>query len=94
MSIFVVISPMPSNTKLQATIKEKYPNDYYELHQNQWLVSSEGTTRELSEALGINDKNAAKYTGPAIVFAISSYWGRANTDIWEWLKVNWEKSVE
>ena len=96
MSIFVVISPIPSNPKLEAAIKEKYPKDHYVLHSNQWLVSAKGTTSQaISNNLGISaaaqNDNASK-TGPAIVFAVSNYWGNANTAIWEWISANWGKS--
>lgn len=42
--------------------------------------------------MGINNKDTDG-SGPAIVFSISSYWGRANPNVWEWLKVNWEKGI-
>lgn len=91
MSVFVIISPVPSNPRLQAMIKQHYPNNHYELYSNQWLVSGGVTAQELSEKLGI-DKTTDE-SGSAIVFSISSYWGKANPNIWEWLKVHWEKSV-
>ncbi len=92
MSVFVVISPIQSNPKLRAAIMAKYPSNHYELHENQWLINSATTSREVSENLDINNDDKSLYTGPAVVFAISSYWGRANTELWEWLKVNLEKN--
>ncbi len=93
MSVFVVISPEPSNQRLQKQIKALYPNDHYELYSNQWLLNSENeTSREISEKLGINSDNANENTGPAIVFAVSGYWGRTDPTIWEWIKIKWQKS--
>ena len=84
MSVFIIVSQTESAPTLQTAIKEKYPNDHYELHSNQWLVSAGETAQEISDKLGI--------TAATIVFSVSSYWGRSNPNVWEWLKVKWEKS--
>ena len=90
MSVFVIISQQSPHPSLQTIIKEKYPNDHYELSLNQWLVSAKTTARGLSVELGITHKEDDKTTtGAAIVLSVSSYWGRANPNVWEWLKVNW-----
>ncbi len=89
MSVFVIISQQPSNPGLQAAIKEKYPNDHYELYPNQWLVRGEKTSPEIAEELGITKE----IPDTAIVFSVSSYWGRTNPNVWEWLKVKWEKNL-
>jgi hypothetical protein len=89
MSVFIIISPIASNPKLEATIIEQYPEDFYKLSENQWLVCAGGIAKELSTKLKINDDEG---TGPAIVFSIANYWGRANPNIWEWIKTKWEKS--
>lgn len=92
MSVFAIISPMASNPKLETKIQELYPKDYYKLFENQWMVCSGGTAQELSEKLEINKEEGN--TGPAIVFSVASYWGRANPNIWEWIKVNWTKTCD
>jgi hypothetical protein len=91
MSIFVVLSEV-DNAKLESLIKEKYPEDYYQLSPRQWLISSDETVIKLTEDLLIIDEENGP--GPALVFTISNYYGMANPAIWEWLKAKREKSDE
>jgi hypothetical protein len=51
-----------------------------------WLVAHSGSAQELSGKLGITDGS----NGPGLVFEIGSYYGRANPDIWAWIKAKWE----
>ena len=83
MSIFVVLSEL-DNAKLETLIKEKYPEDYYQLSPRQWLISSDETVIKLTEDLLIIDEENGP--GPALVFTISNYYGMADPAIWEWLK--------
>jgi hypothetical protein len=87
MSIFVIIS-QEKNINLENSIKENFPDNYYKVHDNQWLISTTGTAKEVSVKIGIEDKEK-KLNG--IIFAISGYWGRAANDIWEWIASKWEK---
>ena len=88
MSIFVVLSEV-DNEKLETLIKEKYPEDYYQLSSRQWLISSGETVIKLTEDLLITDEEGP---GPALVFTISNYYGMADPAIWEWLKAKREQS--
>jgi hypothetical protein len=88
MSIFVVLSE-EDNEKLETLIKEKYPEDYYQLSPRQWLVSSGETVIKLTEDLLITDDETGP--GPALVFTISNYYGMANPTVWEWLKAKREQ---
>jgi hypothetical protein len=83
MSIFVVLSEL-DNAKLETLIKEKYPEDYYQLSPRQWLISTDETVIKLTEDLLIIDEENGP--GPALVFTISNYYGMADPAIWEWLK--------
>jgi hypothetical protein len=87
MSIFVVLSEV-DNEKLETLIKEKYPEDYYQLSSRQWLISSGETVIKLTEDLLITDEEGP---GPALVFTISNYYGMADPAIWEWLKAKREQ---
>ena len=88
MSIFVVLSEV-DNENLEALIKEKYSEDYYQLSPRQWLISSGETVIKLTEDLLITDEE--KGPGPALVFTISNYYGMADPAIWEWLKAKREQ---
>jgi hypothetical protein len=47
-----------------------------------WLVSTKGTAQELSTRLGV----ASGENGAAVIIEIASYFGRANPNIWSWIK--------
>ena len=85
MALFVVLTDS-ENSALQSEIAKKFPNDHKHLASNHWVVSSDKTARELSDHLGISDGKK----GSAIVFGLSSYYGRYSNDLWEWIKTKWE----
>jgi hypothetical protein len=80
MAIFAILPPMPV-PQLDAAIRQTYRDNYLQVAPNQWLVSASATAKEVSDQLGISDgKN-----GSAIVLRVTSYYGRAPTNIWEWI---------
>ncbi len=87
MSLFAVLLPK-ENPELITAIKEKF-SDNYQITSAQWIVSAKGTAQQISDALGISAKEHP--TRLAVIFAIAGYWGRANADLWEWIKVQMEK---
>lgn len=58
-----------------------------------WLVRFSGTSQEVSNKIGITgQKDGEKAVIPsAIVTAIGGYFGRAPTDVWEWIKSRMEQ---
>ena len=56
----------------------------YDLPGDQWMVVFEGTTQELAEKAGIRGGDDRLGTGLAL--SVTTYSGRANTGLWEWLK--------
>jgi hypothetical protein len=45
------------------------------------IAPSAVTTKEVSDALGITDGTVSG----AVVVRVENYFGRANTDVWEWI---------
>jgi hypothetical protein len=86
MSIYAVLS-RTDNPALEARILELFPNDHYKYSPAQWFISSQGTAKELSDKIGISDK---EQNLSAVILSISHYWGRASTDLWDWMKSRWE----
>ena len=78
-------SPQP---KLEEAIKNQFSNDHLSITNTQWLISAKGTVVDITAKLGIYDpKNTdLPINGSAVVFATSSYNGRAPTVIWDWIK--------
>ena len=83
-------SPVPAasyDLRLASAILAKYPSAFMQIAPGQWLVSAKAATaQDISNQLGISDGT----NGSGIVFAISGYYGRAVTNIWEWIAANWQ----
>ena len=87
MSIFLV-TPILDPAKVAASVKANFADDYYAIQNtNSVLVHYSGTTKELSDKLGITTGE----NGTGIIVSFSSYYGRASTDIWEWIKSRLER---
>jgi hypothetical protein len=91
MTIFAVLLPSPQPALVEA-IKKHYPADHFGINETQWLISAAGTTIDLSAKLGIYDPKAPSSAaiGSAVILATSSYFGRAPTPLWDWMKAKLE----
>jgi hypothetical protein len=70
--------------RLEGALSQTFPADYLKVGVGDWVVAARNKTAiEVSNALGITDGS----NGSAIVVSIGSYYGRASSDIWEWMKV-------
>lgn len=85
MTIFAVLMPTPQ----AELILEISKLDHISLNETQYLVSFGGTVVELSAHLGMTDPNKAT-TGAAVLLATSSYYGRAPSNTWDWMKAKLE----
>ena len=87
MTIFAILMPVVQPSIVQK-IERAYPHDCLRVTDTQWLISSSETVLDVSAKLEIADvKNPALVpSGAAIVFAVSSYHGRAPTVVWDWIK--------
>lgn len=88
MAIFAVIpTPNPNGAHLGPAIVAKFADANYPMDGDHgWLVAADMTAKSLSDVLGITDGS----NGSALVFEIASYFGRANPNIWSWIKLHWE----
>lgn len=82
MILFAVLS-VPENVALDGAIAATFGDNSFKLIPGQWLVAANTTSAEVSNRLGITDGR----NGSGIVVAIASYYGRASSNIWEWMKV-------
>jgi hypothetical protein len=87
MTIFAVLLPTPQ-PPLAARIESEYAGSFFKLSDTQYLVSARSTAMEVSAKLSLDLANA--FVGNAVVFAVSSYWGRAPTTVWDWIKTRME----
>ena len=68
---------------MRGLLEQEFPGNHHYLAHGQWLVSTTGTARELSDRLDKASPEASH--GSAMILRVSSYWGRAATDTWEWM---------
>jgi hypothetical protein len=93
MPIFVLL---PQNEQgqanLPAAVARAYPDANKKLANHAWLVAGKGSAQDVSAKLGITSPTdpAANAVGTVMVLEIASYYGRATTDIWDWVKAKWE----
>lgn len=89
MSIFLVVpTSNPAGVKSAlADNKAQGHIDYVDLPISGHFVSYSGTTIELSNLLGVSDGSS----GGGVVVAVSSYYGRAPTTMWDWVKSRWDQ---
>jgi hypothetical protein len=80
MATFIAIPIDPSvSDALANKVQGDFGNRAYALPSGEWLVSYEGTSRQLFESLGIDDN--------IVILNFYGYWGSASKDLWEWLSV-------
>jgi hypothetical protein len=88
MTIFAILMPHPQPDLVQM-IKSAYPQDWLSLSETQWLISSKETVTDVSNKIGVTSPESKQL---AVVFATSSYFGRAPTTVWDWIKVKLEST--
>jgi hypothetical protein len=89
MAIFVVFR-VSDPKKMEAAMLRTFPDDHIQVHAGEWLVSTSGTAKDVSDKLQVTPGNDA---GAAIVFSMANYYGRATSEIWEWIKAKAEGTV-
>ena len=91
MTVFAVLMPAPQPNVVTEIVRI-FPTEHLKLSDTQYLISTSGTALELSAKLGVYDVNqpAKPATGNAVILATSSYFGRAPTTVWDWMKAKLE----
>lgn len=87
MTVFVVFKVQHPD-KMREAVNKLYPNDNFDLGTNEWLISAKDTALSVANTLGISTEPSD--VGSAIVFSMSSYYGRTSSDVWEWIKTKTE----
>jgi hypothetical protein len=80
MMVFAILAPKPE-TKLNLAIIQEFPDNFIAIGSGQWFVAGNGTAKDVSDRLGITSGE----NGSAIVVTVGGYYGRAATNIWEWV---------
>jgi hypothetical protein len=80
-TLFAVMAD-PSNQALPVALVQNFPTDHIQIRPGQWFVVGAGTAKDISDKLKITPNNE---TGPAVIVAVSGYYGRASSQVWEWV---------
>jgi hypothetical protein len=82
MAVFAIIGT-ENPAAMKAAIVAQYGLNHYEFAPNAWFVSDGGTTKIVSDKLGItNGQNAVQ----GVVLKFSGYSGRTAATAWTWLQ--------
>jgi hypothetical protein len=88
MSVFAVI-PVTPPSQVEQKIKEIYAANHVLVAPNVWFVADTGvTTQEVCEKLGVKKDGIPG----VVVTKVDSFWGLANSQLWEWLAVKMKDS--
>jgi hypothetical protein len=81
MITYIVIALDSNTVPLDSAVNETIPKeDRHQLEAGKWLVSSSMlTSKDVSDKLGLPSSSTF------IICPIRGYFGRARSDIWEWL---------
>lgn len=66
---------------VKTALEQHHKDAYFELTAGQWMVVAEGTAKEMSDRLGLTTGD----NGNGVVVASAGYFGRAPSNIWEWI---------
>lgn len=89
MTIFALMTPEP-NPKLDSAVERLFANASYVVTPTQRLIAAAGVTaKDVSDKLGITTGELGK----VLIVSVGNYYGRHSTDLWEWIRANWEKPV-
>lgn len=78
-----------SVARLESNIAAHYPERSRKLADGKtaWLVADDAPARIVSEKLGINTGDGGI---SALVTSVADYFGRAEPELWSWIKYQWE----
>lgn len=79
-ALFAVMATSDAQ-KLETTIRAQFPSDHYKIADGTWIIAANGTSKELSDKLGISSGSSSN----GIVVRFTNYFGRAPNDLWEWI---------
>lgn len=90
MATFIVIPDSADGIQRLPPLMTRFGTQAFRLPRGEWLVKFDGTSRQLSDTIGITSSDPA--TPPvglsAVVLAFGGYWGNAQKSIWEWIDLN------
>ena len=83
MQVFVAFN-ISDPDLVRSKLEQRYSDSYFD-DDNTFFVATEGeTTRQLASKIGLGDEEPVT---SGIVIPATSFWGRYNSEVWEWISV-------
>ena len=89
MAVYAILRASDADV-IQNALDATYSGKHLKIGEGEWLVSSTGPAQEVWQRL--DAATPADKTIQAMVFRVSSYWGLANSEIWDWIYDHLEPS--
>lgn len=87
MQVFAVFA-VKSPTRVREGLDEHYGNQYRVVENGVYLLATKDeTTREVATKIGLGDEQEDREGTSGIVVPVTSYWGRGDPNMWEWIAV-------
>lgn len=87
MFVYLVITPTsPAPPAVESAVAKLFRDNFYKHSPHSWFVASKKTAKAISDELGFTEGKV----GTGIVMALGDYYGRANRDMWAWIKTKLE----
>ena len=87
MQVFAVFA-VKDETRVRKGLEDHYPDQFWKVGNSAYfLATKDETTREVATKLGLGDQIGGQGVTSGIVIPVSSYHGRGDSDMWEWIAV-------
>ena len=87
MQVFAVFA-VKSQSRVREGLDEHYGNQYHIVGNGVYLLATKDeTTREVATKIGLGDEIEGRKVTSGIVVPVTSFWGRGDPNIWEWITV-------
>ena len=84
MQVFVAFN-ISDPSLVRSKLEQRYSGRYYYDDDRTFFIATEGeTTRQLASNIGLGDEEPAT---SGIVMPVTTFWGRYNSEVWEWISV-------
>jgi hypothetical protein len=91
MNVFAIIATSSvSIPAIGQALATTFPNDFMIAGDRLWFASDTVTTFEFATKLGVKGK-AGGHISQIVIIPVTTYWGSANPEIWEWINSRLEK---
>ena len=70
--------------EVKKKIEEHYPQKYHQVDDCFFIASQDEMSYEVGEKIGIGSSGDNSISA-GIILGVTSYWGRATRELWEWL---------